>query len=192
MARAEPTRRSWLLISILLAACLHAVPVWFVVYGPLYGLPDVLEIDLEKSLLYRDRVFREMERRRRAAEAASALQMSSVVTVAQVASQKRVSTPRSEADLERARAVQQAIRSLWDGTGVHRPGYALVSMNVLENGFIGDCVINRLSGDEEFKSFLLSFLNALKSSPSALAGPGEALWIECEFVVQPMTRKGAS
>jgi hypothetical protein len=192
MDTGKRTRWSRWLISFALAVCLHAAPAWFVIYGHLYGLPNVLEIDLEKSALYRDRVFREMERMRAAQKAFSSLQVSSVVTVAQLAPLKKVSSPRSEDDTERVRAVQRAIRELWDGTGARRPGYALVSMNVLESGYIGDCVINRVAGDEEFKTFLVAFLNALKGSSAALTGPGEALWIECEFVVQPMARKDAS
>ncbi|MBM9532188.1 hypothetical protein JWG42_18705, partial [Desulfoprunum benzoelyticum] len=65
-------------------------------------------------------------------------------------------------------------------------------LSVMANGRIGEFVVNRVSGDEEFQAFLLSFLSTLKSSYEGLAGSGEPLWIECEFVIQPLASKKVS
>lgn len=178
--------------SFLLALCLHVVPAWFVLFGPLYGLPDVLEINLDTINLYRERIFRDAAAARSVeSESLPSLHVS-VSLPARPESTKRVSKPRREEDLLRARSVQRAIRFLWEGMSPERPGYALVSLNILEDGSIGESVVNRISGDEEFQSFLLSFLSALKVSYGNMGGPGEALWIECEFVVQPRARKDGS
>ena len=177
--------------SFLLALCLHVVPAWFVLFGPLYGLPDVLEINLDTINLYRERILRDIAAARLAEPESLPLHVS-ISMPARPESTKRVSKPRSEEDLLRARSVQRAIRFLWEGMSPERPGYALVSLNILEDGSIGESVVNRISGDEEFQSFLLSFLSALKVSYGNMGGPGEALWIECEFVVQPRARKDGS
>ncbi|HCU69849.1 MAG TPA: hypothetical protein DGF30_11685, partial [Desulfomicrobium sp.] len=66
------------------------------------------------------------------------------------------------------------------------------SLNIREDGSIGEFVLNRISGGEEFQAFLLSFLSTLKATTGALGGAGEPLWIECEFVIQPRRGKGAS
>ena len=58
--------------------------------------------------------------------------------------------------------------------------------------FRSEFVVNNVSGDQDFQAFLLSFLSTLKSTYGNAAGPGEAMWIECEFVIQPLARKGAS
>lgn len=178
--------------SFLLALCLHVVPAWLVLFGPLYGLPDVLEINLDTINLYRERIFRDAAATRLAeSESLPSLHVS-VSLPARPESTKRVSKPRREEDLLRARSVQRAIRFLWEGMSPEQPGYALVSLNILEDGSIGESVVNRISGDEEFQAFLLSFLSALKVSYGNMGGPGDALWIECEFVVQPRARKGGS
>ena len=101
-------------------------------------------------------------------------------------------TSGGEEDLVRARAVQRAIRGLWRDMSPERTGYALVSLKIMEDGSIGESVVNRVSGDAEFQSFLLSFLAELKSVYGNSGGPGGELWIECEFVIQPMARKGGS
>jgi hypothetical protein len=178
--------------SFLLALCLHVVPAWLVLFGPLYGLPDVLEINLDTINLYRERILRDTAAARLAESESLPLLHVSISMPARPESAKRVSKPRSEEDLIRARSVQRAIRFLWEGMSPERPGYALVSLNILEDGSIGESVVNRISGDEEFQSFLLSFLSALKVSYGNMAGSGDALWIECEFVVQPRARKDGS
>jgi len=45
--------------SFFLALCLRVIPLWFVIFGPLYGLPSVLELNLETINMYRERIFRE-------------------------------------------------------------------------------------------------------------------------------------
>ena len=178
-------------LSFLLALCLHAIPAWFVLYGPLYGLPSVLELNLDTINMYRERIFREQAAQRASAQDVLPLHVS-VNLRSQPEIGKRVSKPRSEADLRRARDVQRAIRGLWERMSSDSTGYALVSLSIMENGRIGEFVVNRVSGDEQFQAFLLSFLSTLKSSYGGFADPGEPLWIECEFVIQPLASKRAS
>lgn len=178
-------------ISFFLALCLHAIPVCFAFFGPLYGLPSVLELNLDSINMYRERILRQREALNPSPPSTLPLHIS-VDVQARPDSRKRVSKPRREEDLTRARAVQRVIRSMWENTSPDSTGYALVSLSILEDGRIGEFVVNRVSGDEDFQAFLLSFLYALKSSYGNFAGPGEALWIECEFVIQPLARKGAS
>jgi hypothetical protein len=177
--------------SFFLALCLHVIPVWFIIFGPLYGLPSVLELNLETINMYRERIFREQQAQSVARLDSMPLHIS-VDVQARPDTRQRVSKPRREADLTRARAVQRAIRSLWEGMSPDNTGYALVSLSILEDGRIGEFVVNRVSGDHDFQAFLLSFLATLKSTYGNAAGPGEAMWIECEFVIQPLARKGAS
>ncbi|ACU91265.1 hypothetical protein [Desulfomicrobium baculatum] len=179
------------MFSFFLALCLHVIPVWFIIFGPLYGLPSVLELNLETINMYRERIFREQHAQSVARLDSAPLHIS-VDVQARPDTRQRVSKPRREADLTRARAVQGAIRSLWEGMSPDSTGYALVSLSILEDGRIGEFVVNRVSGDHDFQAFLLSFLSTLKSTYGNAAGPGEALWIECEFVIQPLARKGAS
>jgi hypothetical protein len=178
-------------ISFFLALCLHAIPVCFAFFGPLYGLPSVLELNLDSINMYRDRILRQREAASPSPSSTVPLHIS-VDVQARPDSRKRVSKPRSEEDLTRARAVQRAIRSMWENTSPDSTGYALVSLSILEDGRIGEFVVNRVSGDEDFQAFLITFLSTLKSSYGNFAGPGEALWIECEFVIQPLARKGTS
>lgn len=178
-------------LSFFLALCLHAIPVGYVFFGPLYGLPSVLEINLERINLYRERIFRQREAVSPSSASPAPMQISVDVQV-RPDSRKRVSKPRSEEDLTRARAVQRAIRSMWENASPDSTGYALVSLSILEDGRIGEFVVNRVSGDEDFQAFLISFLSTLQSSYGNFAGPGEALWIECEFVIQPLARKRTS
>ena len=177
--------------SFFLALCLHVIPAWFVIFGPLYGLPSVLELNLDTINMYRERIFREQQTQSVARLDSAPLHIS-VDVQARPDTRQRVSKPRREADLTRARAVQRAIRSLWEGMYPDSTGYALVSLSILEDGRIGEFVVNRVSGDHDFQAFLLSFLSTLKSTYGNAAGPGEAMWIECEFVIQPLARKGAS
>jgi hypothetical protein len=160
-------------------------------FGPLYGLPNVLEINLDTINLYRERIFKDTAPARLGESESLPLRIS-VSLPPRPESTKRVSKPRREEDLVRARSVQRAIRFLWEGMSPERPGYALVSLNILEDGSIGESVVNRISGDEVFQTFLLSFLSALKVSYGKMGGSGDALWIECEFVVQPRARKDGS
>jgi hypothetical protein len=178
--------------SVLLALCLHAGPAWYLFYGHLYGLPSVLELNIEAINWYRQRIFR--ERPPDAVVQAVPLPPLNIAVSLQVRPDigKRVSGPRSESELVRARAVQRAIRNLWESMSSQQPGYALVSLNIRQDGSIGEFVLNRISGGEEFQSFLLSFLTTLKATSGSLGGPGEPLWIECEFVIQPTSGKGAS
>lgn len=178
-------------ISFFMALCLHALPVCYAFFGPMYGLPSVLELNLDSINMYRERILRQREAVTPSPPSPVPLHIS-VDMQARPDSRKRVSKPRSEEDLTRARAVQRAIRGLWENTSPDSTGYALVSLSILEDGRIGEFVVNRVSGDEEFQAFLLSFLSTLRSSYGNSAGPGEALWIECEFVIQPLARKGAS
>lgn len=178
-------------LSFFLALCLHAVPLWIAFYGHLYGLPGVLELNLESVNMYRERILRQREAARVSLPGPSPLHVS-VSVQARPDTSERVSKPRSEEDLARARAVQRAIRGLWERMSPDSTGYALVSLHILEDGRIGEFVVNRVSGDEEFQAFLLSFLSTLQSSYGGPAGPGGALWIECEFVIQPLARKGTS
>lgn len=185
-------RLGWAATSVLLALCLHAGPAWYLCYGHLYGLPDVLELNIESINWYRQRIFR--ERPSDAALQPAPVPPLNITVSPQVRPDtgERVSGPRSEAELVRARAVQRAIRRLWESMSSQQPGYALVSLNIRQDGSIGEFVLNRISGGEEFQSFLLSFLTTLKATSGSLGGPGEPLWIECEFVIQPTRGKGAS
>ena len=185
-------RLGWAVTSVLLALCLHAGPAWYLLYGHLYGLPNVLELDIEAINWYRQRIFREQAPDAPVPQVAVPPLHISVSMQARPESGERVSAPRSEEELARARAVQRAIRTLWEGMSPERPGYALVSLNIREDGSIGEFVLNRISGGEDFQAFLLSFLTTLKATTGRLGGPGEPLWIECEFVIQPRKGRGAS
>jgi len=193
MAEPRPwaPRLGWATVSFLLALCLHVGPAWFFLFGPLYGLPSVIELDLDTINWYRQRIFRELPAQAPEQQAVTPLHVS-VAMKALPDVRKRVSGPRKEEELVRARAVQRAIRTLWEGMSPETAGYALVSLNIMEDGSIGEFVLNRVSGSQEFQTFLLSFLTTLKQTYGNLAGPGEALWIECEFVIQPVARKGGS
>lgn len=170
-------------ISLLLSLCLHAGPVWVLLWGPQYGLPNVLELNLNAINFYRERIFRQLLQSNRVTPVAPPL--ISVSVQSRPDTYTRVSGPRREEELVRARAVQRGIRSLWESLSPERPGYALVTLNIRSDGGIEDFVVNRVAGDEEFQAFLLVFLSNLQHSQSNMAGPGEALWIECEFVIQP-------
>jgi hypothetical protein len=174
-----------------MALCLHAIPVWFAFFAPMYGLPGVLELNLDSINMYRERILRQREAASASPSIVTPLHVS-VDIQARPDTRKRVSKPRTEADLTRARSVQRTIRRLWENTSPGSTGYALVSLSIEEDGRIGDFVVNRVSGDEDFQAFLLSFLSTLRSSYGNSAGPGEALWIECEFVIRPLAHKGAS
>ncbi|GAB6111290.1 hypothetical protein [Desulfomicrobium salsuginis] len=185
-------RLGWAVTSVLLALCLHAGPAWYLFFGHLYGLPSVLELNIDAINWYRQRIFRERPPDGSSQPAAVAPLNITVSMQARPDTGKRVSGPRSETELVRARAVQRAIRSLWESMSPERSGYALVSLNIRADGSIGEFVLNRISGGEEFQAFLLSFLSTLKATSGSLGGAGEPLWIECEFVIQPMKGKGAS
>jgi hypothetical protein len=184
---AQASRIGRITVSLLLSLCLHAGPAWFLIFGPSYGLPSVLELNLEAMNFYRDRIFRDKPSANRVIPAAIPLHMS-VSMQARPDTRKRVSGPRREEELVRARAVQRVIRSLWESFSPERPGYALVTLNIRADGGIGDFAVNRVAGDEEFQAFLLDFLSTLQHSQGGLAGPGEILWIECEFVIQPKAK----
>lgn len=185
--KARAPRFGWITVSLLLSLCLHAGPAWFLFFGPQYGLPSVLELNLDAMNFYRERIFRALSPANRLIPAALPLHMS-VSMQARPDTRKRVSGPRREEDLVRARAVQRAIRSLWESLSPERPGYALVTLNIRTDGGIGDFAVNRVAGDEAFQAFLLDFLSTLQQSQGELAGPGETLWIECEFVIQPKAK----
>lgn len=176
-----------IMVSLLLSLCLHAGPAWILLWGPQYGLPSVLELNLDAINFYRERIFRELPQASRVIPAALPLHIS-VSVQPRPDMRTRVSGPRREEELVRARAVQRAIRSLWEGLSPERPGYALVTLNIRSDGGIGDFAVNRVAGDEEFQAFLLDFLSTLQHSQGDMAGPGEALWIECEFVIQPKAK----
>lgn len=185
-------RLGWAVTSVLLALCLHAGPAWYLFFGHLYGLPSVLELNIDAINWYRQRIFRERPPDGSVQPAVVPPLNITVSMQARPDSRKRVSGPRSEAELVRARAVQRAIKILWESMSPERPGYALVSLNIREDGSIGEFVLNRISGGEEFQAFLLSFLSTLKATSGSLGGFGEPLWIECEFVIQPVKGKGTS
>lgn len=182
----------WSILSAALAFFLHIGPIWFLLFGPLYGLPNVLELDLESINSYRERVFRELAARRAFQGPSPAALHISVSVPSHPELAEKISRPRKEEDLVRARAVQRAIRSLWEGMPAEQTGYALVSLNIRDDGSIGEYVVNRVAGGEEFQAFLFAFLTSLKASYGNQAGPGEPMWIECEFVVKPMANKRAS
>ncbi len=189
--RVTTFRLSWATVSVLLALCLHIGPLWFLLFGPLYGLPSVLELDLEIINFYRDRVFRESGVEPGMARPPEPLHVSVSVQINPEMGQ-RVSKPRTAEELARVRHVQRAIRSLWSSMSPAHTGYALVSMHIQGDGSIGEFVMNRISGDEEFQTFLLTFLETLKNTPEHHVESGEPMWIECEFVVNPRTGKGPS
>lgn len=191
----KKVRDGWWCACILLAAFLHAVPVAFVLLGPRYGLPNVLELNLETMNLFRDRVFRETTDTQ---GSTPSVELQPVQIQAQIpkevrpAPETRLARPEAEENLVRTRIVQKAIARLWENAAPEQAGYALVSLNVRDDGSIGEFVVNRFSGDETFRAFLFSFLATLKASYSNQAGPGESFWLECEFKVTPMERKGKS
>lgn len=178
-------------MSITLSFLLHSGPLCLFLFGPLYGLPNVLELDLASINFYRDRVFRHLQQQPESVIVPPALQVA-VTIPAQPDIGKRVSKPRKEEDLVRARAVQNAIQTLWEKMPAGHAGYALVSLNLRDDGSIGEYAVNRVTGGKEFESFLLKFLAYLQASYGNQAGPGDPLWIECEFVVKPLPGKNAS
>lgn len=182
----------WSIVSIALSFFLHIAPFCYSLLAPLYGLPDFLELDLESMNAYRDRIFRnpQFHLTPDLMHTPPALQVAVIPSQPDV--KKRVSKPRKEEELERARAVQGAIQALWESMPAGQTGYALVSLYLQDDGSIGEYAINRLTGGEDFKAFLLVFLASLKASYGNQAGPGEPLWIECEFVVKPMSGKNKS
>ena len=182
----------WSIVSFALSILLHLGPMGYFFLAPLYGLPDVLELDLKSINFYRDRVFRNLQTRQQAPEFIPPALQVSVTLPGQVSLGERISKPRKEDDLMRARAVQQAIRALCEKVPAKHTGYALVSLNIQDDGSIGEYAIRRLSGGEEFQEFLFDFLFSLKAFYSNEAGPGESMWIECEFVVKPLARRKAS
>lgn len=193
----KKVRAGWWCVCIFLAVFLHAVLVALMLLGPRYGLPDVLEIHLEAMSSFRDRVFRETD-----ADAQDSppppVELQPVQMQAQIpkevrpAPETRLARPDVPDNLARTRIVQKAIARLWENATPEQAGYALVSLNVRADGSIGEFVVNRFSGDETFRAFLFSFLATLKASYSNQAGPGESFWLECEFKVTPMERKGKS
>lgn len=192
----KKVRRGWRCVCAVLAVLLHAAPVALALFGPSVGLPNVLEVNLDAMNLFRERVFREAN----ASQAQNPpLELQPVQVQAQVPTtdirptpETRMAGPQPEEQLLRTRIVQKAIARLWENASPEQAGYALVSLNILDDGSIGEFVVNRFSGDESFRTFLFSFLTTLKASYGNQAGPGEAFWLECEFKVASMERKGKS
>lgn len=186
-------RNGWWCACAFLAVCLHAAPAAYALLAPHYGLPDVLEVNLETMNLFRDRVFREES----GAQSAAPMELHPVQVRMQTQIPKdvlpspeaRTAKPEAEENLERIRIVQDAINRLWAKAAPEQPGYALVSLNILDNGGIGEFVVQRISDDAAFRTFLLSFLTTLKASYGNQAGPGESFWLECEFKVTPTERR---
>lgn len=181
------SRAAWAGASVLLALCLHVAPLGYAMLAARLSLPSLLELDLNSMNSYRERIIREMAARRAAqAQTAMSLHVGAVTlrqgrdTVA-----RRVSRPHSEAEMKRIRAVQQFIMQQWNLLAPEEPGASLVSLSLLEDGSIGEFVLHRVRGNAEFQRFLLSFLDTLKVRYANQAGPGERLWIECEFAVSP-------
>lgn len=186
MTDREP-RKDWpgqTAFSFLLAFGLHSVLIFLFLFGPRLGLPGVMELNQDLINQYRERIYREMAAARQARHAPPPLLLSVDLQDSMLPA-KYVSKPRQEEELDRARSVQRAIATLWESMTPQTPGYALVSLRILEQGGLGDFVVSRISGEAEFQAFLHSFLSRLKNNPGNLAEPGPAMWIECEFVVQP-------
>ncbi len=171
--------------STLLAIVLHIVPIWFLLFGPVYDMPDVFEVDLVDMQMFRERVYRDIQNRK----ARPPLEMMPVEIAVSIPARPEVrtkaATPRKEDELLRARAIQRTIRTLWDSMAPTEIGGALVSLNVEPDGRISEYVINRVQGNKEFQQFLATFLTALKSSVVNHGEGSGALWIECEFVIKP-------
>lgn len=176
-------RAPWALLSIFVSIVAHAAPVWFLLLGPLHDQIDSLELDLNAFNSYRERVFRELNRSGRKEEFLPPMQIA--ITVQTPPERKvRLAAPRQEEDLSRARVIQQAIRGLWERMYCSEAGYALVRLNVLEDGRIGGYAVTRLTGNAEFQAFLASFLTTFQASYADQAGPGRMMNLECEFVVK--------
>lgn len=183
-------RASWALACLLLSVALHVAPVWFILFGPVYDASDPLEIDLRALNSFRERVFRELGAARQAPPPPP---MSlSVMTKTPLEQKLRLAAPREEEDLNRARIIQQAIRALWERMYCSEAGYAVVRLNVLEDGRIGGYAVTRLNGNAEFQAFLSSFLTTFQASYGDQAGPGQSMNLECEFVVKPSLGRGKS
>lgn len=183
----------WIILSIVLSFVVHLGPVCFFFFGPVYGLPQILELDLETINFYRQRVFRHAQNNTSAQQAlVIPPPLSLRVTIpSQPEHGERVSMPRQEEDLHRARVVQKAIQNLWEKMPARQTGSAIVSLNLRSDGSLGDYAVHHLSGGEEFQTFLFDFLSALKASYGHQAGPGEPLWIECEFLVKSLPNKNS-
>ncbi len=176
-------RASWALLSVLVSLALHVVPVWFILFGPVHDHIDPLELDLKAFNSYRDRVFREANRATRKEEPLPPMQLA-ITAQAPLERKVRLAAPRQEDDLNRARVIQKAIRGLWERMYCSEAGYAVVRLNVLEDGRIGGYAVTRLTGNAEFQAFLASFLTTLQASYADQAGPGRMMNLECEFVVK--------
>ncbi len=96
----------------------------------------------------------------------------------------RTSTTQSEVQTERLRVIQRVVRLAWNEASPPTPGRAIVALRVGEDGRIHEYAIQRLAGDAAFERFLVGFVRSLLVLHT-VAGPGEALWVECEFVVEP-------
>lgn len=181
------SRPAWVLVSVVLALALHGVPLGYSLVASRLGLPSLMELDLDTVNSYRERIIREMAARR-AAQARAVFPLSipsvSVRSVPDTMA-RRISRPHSEAEITRIRAVQHFIMHQWQLSAPDQPGTSLVSLSLLEDGSIGEFVVHRVRGNVQFQQYLLNFLNTLKSSYANQAGPGERMWIECEFAVSP-------
>lgn len=167
------TRRLWGL-CVLLSVLVHLAPWVPQVAASLRGeLPNVF---LSRSS-WREALAGAARSRQRVV-------LADVILVAPSVHLLRVATRRPEVRTERLRAIQGAIRLAWDEAAAAAPGRALVSLRVGEDGRIHEYVIQRLVGGDAFQGFLLAFVRTLLRA-AAVAGPGDPLWVECEFVVEP-------
>ncbi len=177
-------RAKWTLLCFLLSLILHVAPAWFILFGPVYDPPKPLEIDLSAFNSYRERVFRELGRKAHREDPLPPMQ---IAVMAQTRPERklRLATPLQDDDVSRARVIQGAIRGLWDRMYCAEAGYAVVRLDVLEDGRIGGYAVTRLNGTAEFQAFLASFLTTFQASYAGQAGPGRIMNLECEFVVKP-------
>lgn len=177
-------RPRWTLLCFSLSLVLHAAPVWFILFGPVYDPVKPLEIDLNAFNSYRERVFRELGGKPRREDPLPPMQLA-VMVQAPPERKVRLAAPLQDDDLARARVIQGAMRGLWERMYCAEAGYAVVRLNVLEDGRIGGYAVTRLNGNAEFQAFLASFLTTFQASYAGQAGPGRMMNLECEFVVKP-------
>lgn len=185
-----PCKKQWAALSGILSVLLHILPLWIGSLSLDLDKPSILELELAQAHSLRERVWRELALEMEARHVAPVTTLPALDTP--VEQHTRLSSARSAADMERARRVQQVIRSLWNTAHCPTAGYALVRLHILEDGRIGDYAVTRLRGAGEFRAFLLNFLQTVQGSYSQEAGPGEELMLECEFMVMGTGREKRS
>jgi len=164
------------IVSAALSVAVHVVVVW----------PQVRTIwlaSLNQEYVRLHNFYREAIAQAAAARRQRVL-LSEVVLLPSSPSVLRVATAQPETQTERLRTIQQNIRRTWNALSAQSPGRALVALRIGEDGRIYEYAIRRLRGDMAFERFVVEFVQSLVQGPP-LAGEGDALWVECEFVVEP-------